>query len=285
MSATVVVAGGGSGASGKFISSIVTRDITVNPKLLSEETRHYIDPLDKRTEMEMRFNPHPFLDFFIRGWLPMGIDDQYEVKCLIPIEDTIRYHAIMHGGSSVVHGSNLSIYDALQLLPINQELDLNTKFSITVPIVEPPYARAIFSDSIVPIDPRAIGTRIGKGMIPFNRRNFLLCIEPGESLSMQLRVGYLSNFSIRERTHWWPLKGTPKNGVIVGDGIAVGTQLGRHPVTYIQTIVTQLLKRLDATENNRFVYMLQRSGLLDYMVPMKDYVVAVSAEILALKAD
>lgn len=250
----------------RFIESMHIADISFDPKKLSKKTLPFLDPADKRLQLEIRFKDSPYRFFWV-NWLIMGIDDQYDVKCLIPIEETIRYTAGTHGGSSTVHGSCLAIYDAIQLLPVDQRLDVDTEFSLTVPLVEAPYAKAIFSESITPI------TKIPSKLIPFNRRNLLLFAEPGESLSMHLRVGYTPNFSIRERTHWWPLE---------GEGLAVGTQLGRDPIAYLQTIVKQLMKRIGETENNRFDYMLRRAGSDDKEKEIREYVIAASQEILAL---
>jgi hypothetical protein len=259
---------GGASKKQEFVSSAVVKDISFNPKDLAEETRHFLDPADKRLELTIIFNSHQFLSF-LRNWIIIGIDDQTEVRCLIPIEETIRYSARTHGGASTVHGSNLSIYDAFQHLPIDQRLELDTRFSISVPIVEPPYAKAIFSDKIIPVD------KIPGKILPFNRRNYLLCIEPGESLSMQLRVGYAPNFSTRERTHWWP---------IGENGLGIGTQLGRDPIAYLQLIVQQLIRRIDQPENNRLDYLLKRAGLIDQRDKITSYILAAGQEILSLRS-
>lgn len=266
------------------------RDVTSDGEKLSAEARRFIDPADRRLEIDIILAPHPYADFF-RAWLIMGIDDQRDVKCLLPIESKIRYTARTHGGASLVHGSCLSIYDAIQLLPIDQRLETGTRFSIDVPMVEPPYARAIFSDSITPIDRLPATFEAGKpataaakrpSAIPFNRRNLLLCVEPGETLSMQLRVGYAPSFSIRERTYWWLISGE-RAGASAEIGLTVGTQLGRDPIAYLHTIISQLNSRIGETENNRFDFMLRRAGFsADQRESVLAYVTGVSDELMAL---
>lgn len=249
------------------IESISIRDVTYDPTKLSAETRRFMDPLDRRTELKIIFADHPFATFF-RAWLIMGIDDEYQSKCLFPIEELTQYTAVTHGGHSTVHGSNLSIYTTIQNMAIDQDLPIGAQFSLTVPMVEGTTAVALFADNLVPVTPlpppfdwykpRPIGaaaappSKTKTGRIPFNRRNFIMCINPNESLSMKFRVGYDRAFSVRGRSHWYL---EPPRGIIVC------TQLGRHPVDYLKVIIGQLRTRLIATENNRFDYMLLKSGL------------------------
>lgn len=258
--------GGGGVKKLQYITSFEIEEKKIDMSSLGEDTRRFLDPADKRFEASIVFADHPYVQFF-RDWLIMGIDSQTNVKCLIPIEETIHYTAKTHGGSFTVHGSNLSVYDAMQLLPIDQRLELDTRFSITVPLVELPYAKAIFSDSIVPLD------KVPKGILPFNRRNYLLCVEPGESLSMHLRVGYVSNFSILERAYWWLAKDT---------GLVIGTQLSRSPIAYLKTIASQLIGHMEQAENNRFDYKLTKAGLIGEKERIAKYVLDVTHEIQSL---
>jgi hypothetical protein len=254
----------GAGKKGMLTYQIEKTDLDL--KKISSETRRYIDPADKRLLMKMQFKESPYAHFF-RAWLIMGIDDQKNVKCLVPIEETIRYSAQTHGGTSLVHGSNFSIYDSLQLLPIDQRIEMETKFSISIPLVTTPYARVVFSEDIKPLD------KWRYKFIPFNRRNYLLCIEPGESLSMQLQIGTVSNFSLRERTYWY----------LMGEnGLAVETQLHRNPIDYLKVIMTQLDARLEETENNRFEKMLLKAGLGEKRDAVLAYFADMSSEIAAL---
>jgi len=240
------------------IEKITSVSIDLDMNALAEITRHFVDPADTRMWTEITFKPNVYLEF-LKAWLAMGINDQYDVRCLIPVAETIRAHARTHGGASTVHAHDLSIYTAIQLLPICQDIPLNTQFSISLPMVEGDESRMVLSESIVPVKPLSV--------IPFNRRVALTELYPGESLSMLLNVGCAPNFSLRERTHWKPLP----------NGIGFGTQLGRKPMDYFKIIIQQLNQRLEQTENSRFDYMLNRSGLASERAGVLAYVKLASA--------
>lgn len=275
----------------KRVSATIVDDM-VDTKNLHEYSRRLVDPADIRRRMTLRFAPHEHLPF-MRNMLIMGIDDQMDVKCLIPLDDGSEYTQRTYGGGTVVHGSDLSIYTGIHLLPIDQRLEEGTTFELIVPYVEHELmARAIFSESIkslsgasrsegakrpedgvastatAPEKKQATGT-----ILPFNRRFLIFMALPNESLKMQFRVGKADNYSIRERTYWW-LDGP--------DGLVVGTQLDRDPIEYIKLIVRQIMARMAAIENNRFDFMLTRAGLIGQKQAIAAYIDAVFGDIMAL---
>lgn len=261
------------GGVGKIISSLKTKTLPMQTDALSKDTLHFLDPADKRMEAELIFNPSPYLSFLV-NWYIMGVDDQRDVKCLIPIEGS-QYIATTHGGASRVHGDNPAIYDAIQQLPINQSLEIGTTFAISVPPNKERYAITVFSSSITPIG------KIPRGLLPFNRRNLILHIKPEESLEMKFRVGYDHTFSVRERTYWWPIIQRSEGTLI---GVVVGTQLGRSPIDYLKTITRQLFARVDESVNNRLDEMLRMYGILPHEKPaVAAYLRAAGEEILAMK--
>lgn len=254
----------------RLIESTNVVETPIDMSALEEVVRHFLDPKDIRKELTLIFAENKHAEFF-RGWLIMGIDDQYGVKCFIPIEETVQYTALTFGGRTKVHGSNIAVYDAICKMPIDQRVPINTRYSLTIPMVEwseseEAMARTIFADSIVHVDKTEYP-------YPFNRRNFLLCVLPGESLSMQLKVGIDQTFSIRERTHWYLSQ--PR-------GIVIGTQLNRDPIDYLKTIVRQLVERIGMIANSRFDEMLVLAGIYDKKEEIRAYFDAMHAEILAL---
>ncbi|MFA5091404.1 MAG: hypothetical protein WC483_02125 [Candidatus Paceibacterota bacterium] len=257
----------GRAAATTAIASLKTREVALDVGKLSKETLRYLDLADKRLEAEVVFNPSPYLSFLV-SWYAMGIDSQFDVKCLIPIEGG-RYIATTHGGASQVHGDNPAIYDAIQLLPINQALEIGTTFSLSVPHNKEPYALTVFSSALTTHD------KLPKGILPFNRRNLLLHIKPEESLEMKFRVGEDKVFSVRERTYWWPLPGS--------NGFVVGTQLGRSPIEYLQAITRQLFFRIEEPTNNRLDFMMKASGItIEEKPAVVAYLQTVGEEILAM---
>jgi len=252
---------------GRRIARHEVRDITVDPKNLSKDTLPFIDPHDRRRVLDIYFNLRT-APYLIRDWIIRGIDDQRDVKCLVPIEKSIRYVARTHGGNSTVHGSCIAIYDSILHMPINQSLPLGARFSISIPTNEEDYAITVNSDKLIPVE------RLSDNLLPFNRRNYLLHIKPGESLTAQFCVGTAPNFSILERTHWKPLE---------PHGLRLGTQLNRDPIQLLQLIVGQLRTLMNANENNLFVKKVTESGLASELEAIRGETLALFDEIERLK--
>jgi len=209
------------GGAGRTIT-IQSRDVTPSCANVSAETKKYIDRADTWTEFTMRFAKHEYMHF-LRNTIIMAIDSQKDVKCLVPVKESINYIARAFSGTVMVHGHDLAIYDAIQLMPINQELPIGMTFELSIPEVKTPEALIVYSSMLKPSKKISIK--------PFNSMWPLMFMRQSESLSANFRVAVANNFSIRERMAWW-LDGD--------DGLTVMLQLGRNPIAYLKTILSQL---------------------------------------------
>ena len=172
-----------------LIEKISVRDISINSSnLQSEDAKRFVDPSDVRLEARIVVKTAKYSNFLV-GWLIHGLTDQKNVKHLLADESNFRYLSYTQGDSIATHGHCSAMYDGLIHLPINQDLELGTVFSLAVNNIEgktirdgKQYAITILSDKLLPTEP------LPKGVIPFNRRAFLLHVYPGEVIDGRVRA-------------------------------------------------------------------------------------------------
>jgi hypothetical protein len=240
----------------KMIATYSKSEVGPNWAKLSNEAKKYLDKGNVQYEGVLEFSDAGEYTDFVIGWLIFGLTDQQDMKCLLPANIQYLSHSI--GKDPPVHGHCLSIRDGIITFPINQKLEMGTKFRLSIQNSEPiklesgniPPMRAmrILSNQLKPVSP------LPKGLKPFSNRTYLLHVLPGETLEATYVVGTTNQFSLREMTYFE----RPARNVLI-----FGTMLGRDPADLLRTVASQLEKRMKENINNIYLKRLLESGYKD----------------------
>lgn len=238
----------------KIIASFSARLVGPDFGVLSKGARRFLDEGDVRYEATLTLSDLGDETNFVLGFLIMGLTDQRKVKCLIP--SSIQYLSHSPGKEPPVHGHCLSIRDGIVSLPINQSLEVGTKFQLSVsnaePIkiepgdIPPMHAITVLTDRLKPMSKLSVK--------PFNNRCYLLHVLPGETLDAVYTVGHTNQFSLHEATYFM----RPSSNVLV-----FGTCLGRSPSDLLRLIAKQLRERMEEKVANIYLKNLRAAGYTD----------------------
>jgi hypothetical protein len=238
---------------GKLIVSFSTHQVGPHFEHLSPGAKRFIDAECIQYEAKLELATVADYTSFIVGWLVRGLTEQQKMKCLLP--SSIQYLSHSPGDDPPVHGHCLSIRDGLITLPINQELEVGTKFHLSISNVEPikvepgdkppMYAITALSDKLQPL------SKLPPKLKPFSNRAYLLHVLPGETLDATYVVGYSNRFSLREMTYFE--RPTPNT-------LIFGTTLGRNPSDLLRTVAAQLKERMEEKAGNVYLEQLRASG-------------------------
>jgi len=268
-----LVTGGGRGT---IVQDANWRDISPDPSKHPKEALPFLDPADRRLKGQLTIVKSTYSDLLL-GQIIRVMRSQKNVKCLVPITDSIKHTSPSIGEDPPVHGSILSIYDFCYQIPINQHLPIGTQFKLSASNVatktsktDPYYSITILTDQLTPIG----DIKLPKGEIPFNRRLYLFPLLPNEQLEGTFRVDYTTQFTILEMIHFERYENT----------LCLHTCLGRNPITLLKIIIDQLEESINDNMDPAFPEALSRSGYTeaDYK-PIMAYLAAAFKEVRSLK--